>query len=114
MNSELDSYQVIRLMYDGLTDIDTQTDPAAPATVAHQAESYESNEDATVWTFTIREGLTFADGEPILPSSYVRSWSAPPRSVATTATSSTSSRAATSCAPVRPTPSPAWSPTTRR
>jgi ABC-type oligopeptide transport system substrate-binding subunit len=74
MNSELDSYQVIRLMYDGLTDIDTQTDPTAPATAPHHAESYESNEDATVWTFTLREGLTFADGEPILPSSYVRSW----------------------------------------
>jgi ABC-type oligopeptide transport system substrate-binding subunit len=73
-NAELDSYQVIRLMYDGLTDLDTLTDPSAPATVPHQAASYESNEDATVWTFTLREGLTFADGEPILPSTYVRSW----------------------------------------
>lgn len=74
LNAELDSYQVIRLLFDGLTDIDTLTDPAAPATVPHQAESYESNEDATVWTFQIREGLTFADGEAILPSTYVRSW----------------------------------------
>jgi len=74
LNAELDSYQVVRAMYDGLTDIDTITDPAAPATVPHQAESYETNEDATVWTFTLREGLTFADGEAILPSSYVRSW----------------------------------------
>ncbi len=72
VNSELDSYQVIRLMYDGLTDIDVSGEE--PKTVPHQAESYESNEDATVWTFHIKSGLTFADGEPILPSTYVRSW----------------------------------------
>jgi ABC-type oligopeptide transport system substrate-binding subunit len=74
LNSELDSYQVIRALYDGLTDMDAVTDPANPVVVPHQAESYEPNEDASVWTFHIREGLQFADGEPILPSTYVRSW----------------------------------------
>jgi oligopeptide transport system substrate-binding protein len=74
LNAELDSYQVIRLMYDGLTDIDALTDPEHPTTMPHQAESYESNEDATVWTFHLKEGLAFADGEPILPSTYLRSW----------------------------------------
>jgi oligopeptide transport system substrate-binding protein len=73
LNSELDSYQVINAMYDGLTDIDA-TDPENVVTVPHQAESYESNEDASVWTFHIRDGLQFADGEPILPSTYERSW----------------------------------------
>ncbi|MFP4535639.1 MAG: glutathione ABC transporter substrate-binding protein [Spirochaetaceae bacterium] len=29
------------------------------------AESWESNEDSTVWTFKIREGVTFHDGEPL-------------------------------------------------
>ena len=38
------------------------------------AESFESNEDGTVWTFTIKEGQQFADGEPILPSTFQRSW----------------------------------------
>ena len=38
------------------------------------AESFEPNEDATVWTFTIKEGQQFADGEPILPSTFQRSW----------------------------------------
>jgi oligopeptide transport system substrate-binding protein len=74
LNSELDSYQVIRALFDGLTDMDAVTDPATPVVVPHQAESYEPNEDASVWTFTLKEGLQFADGEPILPSTYVRSW----------------------------------------
>ena len=38
------------------------------------AESFESNDDATEWTFTIRDGLTFSDGEPVLPSSFQRAW----------------------------------------
>lgn len=29
------------------------------------AESWESNEDGTVWTFHLREGVTFHDGEPL-------------------------------------------------
>lgn len=29
------------------------------------AESWESNADSTVWTFKIREGVTFHDGEPL-------------------------------------------------
>ena len=70
---DLNAYQVIRLMYDGLTETDA-TDPANVHVVPHQAESYETNEHATVWTFRIRDGLTFADGEPILPSTYARSW----------------------------------------
>ncbi len=73
LNSTLDAYQVINAMYDGLTDIDS-TDPAASVIVPHLAESYEPNADATVWTFQIREGLTFADGEAILPSTFARSW----------------------------------------
>ena len=27
-----------------------------------------------MWTFTIKDGLTFADGEEILPSTFQRSW----------------------------------------
>jgi ABC-type oligopeptide transport system substrate-binding subunit len=73
LNSTLDAYQVINAMYDGLTDIDV-SDPENTRIVPLLAESFEPNEDATVWTFTIREGLQFADGEPILPSTFVRSW----------------------------------------
>jgi oligopeptide transport system substrate-binding protein len=73
LNTTLDAYQVVNAVYDGLTDIDA-SDPDNPEIVPQVAESFESNEDATEWTFTIREGLTFADGEEIVPSTFQRSW----------------------------------------
>ena len=73
LNTTLDAYQVVNAVYDGLTDINA-SDPDNPEIVPQVAESFESNDDATEWTFTIREGLTFADGEEILPSTFVRSW----------------------------------------
>ena len=73
LNSTLDAYQVVNPLYDGLTDIDA-SDPENPVIVPDVAESYEANEDATVWTFTIREGEQFSTGEPVLPSSFTRAW----------------------------------------
>ncbi|MET0579038.1 MAG: ABC transporter substrate-binding protein [Ilumatobacteraceae bacterium] len=73
LNTTLDAYQVINAMYDGLTDIDS-SDPENPEIVPHVAESFEANDDASVWTFTIRDGMHFSDGEEILPSTFVRSW----------------------------------------
>lgn len=73
LNQTLDAYQVVNAMFDGLTDIDA-SDPDNPKIVPQVAESYEANDDATVWTFTIREGLKFSNGESVLPSSFVRAW----------------------------------------
>ena len=73
LNSTLDAYQIINAIYDGLTDLDA-TDPANPKIVPHVAESYEANDDASVWTFTIRDGQKFAGGEEILPSTFQKSW----------------------------------------
>ncbi len=73
LNSTLDAYQVINAVYDGLTDIDA-SDPENPEIVPHVAESVEPNDDASEWTFKIREGQTFSDGEEILPSTFQRSW----------------------------------------
>jgi oligopeptide transport system substrate-binding protein len=73
LNATLDAYQVINALYDGLTDLDA-SDPANTKIVPHVAESYEPNDDGTVWTFTIREGVEFSDGEAVLPSSFVRGW----------------------------------------
>ena len=73
LNTELNSFQFINAVFDGLTDID-DSDPENIVIVPHLAESFESNEDATVWTFVVKEGQQFADGEPILPSTFQRSW----------------------------------------
>jgi oligopeptide transport system substrate-binding protein len=73
LNVTLDGYQVVNALYDGLTDISV-ADPENPEIVGQVAESWEANEDSTVWTFHIRDGLTFADGSPILPSTFVDSW----------------------------------------
>jgi oligopeptide transport system substrate-binding protein len=73
LNVTLDAYQVVNSMYDGLTEIDS-SDPENVEIVPQVAESYEANDDATTWTFTIREGLSFSNGEPVLPSSFKRAW----------------------------------------
>lgn len=73
LNSTLDAYQVVNALYDGLTDIDA-SDPANPVIKPHVAESVEANEDATVWTFTIRDDAVFSNGEQILPSTFQKSW----------------------------------------
>ena len=73
LNSTVDAYQVINALYDGLTETD-MSDPENSQIVPLLAESFEPNEDATVWTFTIKEGQQFSDGEPILPSTFQRSW----------------------------------------
>jgi oligopeptide transport system substrate-binding protein len=73
LNETVDAYQVINSLYDGLTDIDT-TDPANPVVKPLVAEKFEANADATVWTFTIKKGLTFSDGEPVVPTSFQRAW----------------------------------------
>ena len=73
LNSTLDAYQVINALYDGLTEIDA-SDPENSKIVPLVAESYEANDDATVWTFTIKDGQKFSDGEDLLPSSFARGW----------------------------------------
>jgi oligopeptide transport system substrate-binding protein len=73
LNVTLDAYQVVNSLYDGLTDIDA-SDPDNPEIVPQVAESFEPNDDATVWTFQIREGLKFSDGTDVLPTSFQNAW----------------------------------------
>ncbi len=73
LNVTLDAYQVVNALYDGLTELD-YTDPAKPQVKPLVAESYQANADATEWTFKIRKGQTFSNGEEIKPSSFVRAW----------------------------------------
>lgn len=69
----LDESQITNALYDGLTDFDF-SDKANPVLKPLVAESYEPNADATEFTFKIKEGLTFSNGDPVLPSSFAYAW----------------------------------------
>jgi oligopeptide transport system substrate-binding protein len=58
------------LLFDGLTDYDYKTGDLKPAV----AESWSSNADATVWTFKIRQGVKWSNGDPVLPSDFKFAW----------------------------------------
>ena len=73
LSTTVSASQVGESIYDGLTTVD-YSDFDNPEVVGVVAESWESNEDATEWTFTVREGLSFSDGTPVLPSSFIRAW----------------------------------------
>ncbi len=73
LNSTLDAYQVINAVYDGLTEIDA-SDPANPKVVPLVADEYSANDDASVWTFHIRDGQQFSNGDPITASTFQKSW----------------------------------------
>jgi oligopeptide transport system substrate-binding protein len=73
INTTVDGFQVGGSLYDGLAETDF-SDPENPETVGVVAESWDVNDDATEFVFNIREGLSFSDGEEVLPSSFVRGW----------------------------------------
>lgn len=60
---------ILQNVYETLTRYDANTDEVTPVL----AESWESNEDATVWTFNIREGVTFHDGEALTADAVINS-----------------------------------------
>ena len=64
------SAQPGHLLWDGLTETDYGTGELKPMV----AESWESNGDATVWTFKLRSGVMFSNGDPVLPSDFKYGW----------------------------------------
>ncbi|OLT13852.1 ABC transporter substrate-binding protein [Pseudonocardia sp. CNS-139] len=56
-----DTIYSLRQIVDSLTDQDPQTGELRP----YLATSWESNADATAYTFTLRDGVTFSDGTPL-------------------------------------------------
>lgn len=65
--SDSEAFEVMRLVFDGLT----LYDPAGGAVIPGVAESWEPNDDNTVWTFHLRDGVTFSDGSPVTAQSFV-------------------------------------------
>ena len=64
----------------GLTAVSQSFDPLmrydfdANQLVGHVAESVEANEDATAFTFHLRRGLSFSNGDAVDAASFKRSW----------------------------------------
>jgi len=73
LNTTYDGFQIIDAVYDGLTEVDF-TDPDKPELKGLVAESWEGNTEATEFVFTIKEGLEFSNGDPVLPSSFKFAW----------------------------------------
>ncbi|GAB4086726.1 ABC transporter substrate-binding protein [Myceligenerans cantabricum] len=65
-----DNISVLDVVYDGLV----RYDPETTEPYNYVAESIEPNDDNTVWTITIKPGLTFQNGEPVDAEAFARSW----------------------------------------
>ena len=59
--SGVDTGAMVAKIYDGLMRYDYESTDVVP----NLAESLEVNDDATVFTFTLHDGVTFHDGEPL-------------------------------------------------
>ncbi len=72
LTSELNGAQISTALYDGLTEVAYVS--TGPEIRPLAAESWTSNADASVFTFTIKDGLKFSDGTSVLPSSFKKGW----------------------------------------
>lgn len=62
--------RVIVALLEGLCAIDERTSQAVPAA----AERWESSPDGLTWTFHLRAGLQWSNGEPLTADDFVQSW----------------------------------------
>lgn len=69
----LDESQITNSLFDGLTDFD-YSNGCEPELKGLAAESWEVNDDSTEFVFTIKEGLEFSNGEPVLPHNFKQAW----------------------------------------
>ena len=67
LTSTLTGAQVAILMYDSLTDTD-----ASGTLVPASATKWTTADSGKTWVFTVKKGLKFSNGEPVLPSSFKR------------------------------------------
>lgn len=69
LSTDASSNQLVAILFDGLT----ATNEAGNI-VGAVASSYSANDDATVWTFKLRDDVHFNDGSKVMPSSFKRGW----------------------------------------
>jgi oligopeptide transport system substrate-binding protein len=61
---------IVRALFDGLTELHPQTLQEMPAA----AESWTPSKDYRTWTFQLRKNITWSDGKPVTASDFVRAW----------------------------------------
>jgi len=61
---------VVRALFEGLTEIHTDTLEAVPAA----AEKWSSSEEGRVWTFQLRKGARWSNGKRVTAYDFVTSW----------------------------------------
>lgn len=61
---------IVRAIYDGLTELDAKTLEAAPAI----AEKWTSSADFKTWTFHLRRNAKWSNGKPVRAQEFVVSW----------------------------------------
>ncbi|MBX3243374.1 MAG: peptide ABC transporter substrate-binding protein [Acidobacteria bacterium] len=61
---------IVRAIYDGLTELDPRTLNEMPAV----AESWSVSDDLRVWTFRIRSDAKWSNGSPLVADDFIRSW----------------------------------------
>ncbi len=61
---------ILLALFEGLTAVDERTSRAVPAA----ASSWEESADGLSWTFHLRKGLRWSNGEPLTADDFVQSW----------------------------------------
>ena len=61
---------LVRAIFEGLTDYDPKTLTPVPAV----ATRWEASNGGRTWTFHLREGAQWSNGEPVIAEDFVRSW----------------------------------------
>jgi len=61
---------IVNALFEGLTLLDEKTTNPLPAA----AESWRASPDGLVWTFRLRDGLKWSNGEPLVADDFVQSW----------------------------------------
>ena len=67
-SQESEGILVTKQLFTGLVDIDNATSEIKPGV----AEKWTQNADCTEWTFNLRKGTTFSNGEPVDAAAFIR------------------------------------------
>lgn len=68
--SILNDQMIVLALFEGLTLLDERTTNPLPAA----AESWNVSDDGLTWTFRLREGLQWSNGDPLVADDFVQSW----------------------------------------